>query len=166
MAFERRFHTTCCKRPGSPKHHPRAEVHHDLQANFFASAAGRRVSTAALMTMVGSVGCASRRSFPDIMRDTSSISSMSRACNWTLRYIVSTARATHLFIELAGLKHPRPAEHRVKGGAQLVREHAQELVLGPARCLRLPAAPSARDSKALHALRPPVALSDKVSRYP
>ncbi len=46
-------------------------------------------------------------------------------------------------VELAGAEHVRPADHRVQGRAQLVREGGEELVLGPAGRFRVQQQPLA-----------------------
>src|SRR5438477_451461 len=59
----------------------------------FASAAGRTASSAPRTTATRSTRVRSNRSRPVAIRDTSSMSSMSRACAWPARSITANARA-------------------------------------------------------------------------
>ena len=71
------------------------------------------------------------------MRDTSSRSSISRACAWALRSTFSSARSLELGRQRAGAQQPRPAEDRVERRAQLVRQRGEKLVLEPVRLAQL-----------------------------
>ena len=68
-----------------------ATLSHELRTPL-ASAAGRTASTAASMKAFGSAGRTSMRSLPVMMRETSSRSSIRRACERALRSMVSIAR--------------------------------------------------------------------------
>ena len=72
------------------------------------------------------------RSLPVTMRETSSRSSISRACARALRSMLSRPRACVAGSIGAGrAQHAGPAEHGVQRRPQLVRQRGQELVLQP-----------------------------------
>ena len=75
----------------------------------------------------------SSRSLPDMMRATSSSSSISCACRFALSRIAARRAVALRFVELAALQHVRPAEDRVQRRAQLVRDGREELILQPVR---------------------------------
>ena len=136
MAFDSRFQTTCCRRPGSPEIGPAAGSRMRSTRMPLASAAGVTVSIAASMNESGCSGCMSSRSLPEMMRLMSSRSSMS--CVWTraLRSIVSRPARSSSALRAGEAQHLRPAEDGVQRRAQLVRQRGQELVLGTRSCAR------------------------------
>ena len=87
-----RFITTCCKRTASPQTSLALSASSRLTRTSFSCAAGVVASTAASITLRRSSGDSSSLSLPLMMRDTSSRSSISRACRLALRRIVSMAR--------------------------------------------------------------------------
>ena len=76
-----------------------------------------------------STGATSRRSLPEMMRETSSTSSMICLSAVALRSTISSARVRAFGSDGAAAQHPRVAEHRVERRAQLVRQRRQEFVL-------------------------------------
>ena len=91
-AFETRFHTTCCRRSGSPVMVGTSGGTSTPSAIPFASAEGRTASTPASITGTITIGRTSRRSLPVMMRETSSRSPMSWVCARTLRSMTSSPR--------------------------------------------------------------------------
>ena len=84
--------------------------------------------------------CVSRRSLPDTIRLMSSRSAMSWACDARVAGNDVQAAVEEGRGPGGRLRHQlRPAKNRVEGRPQLVRDHGHELVLYPARTLRLAA---------------------------
>jgi len=163
MALESRFQTTCCSLPGSPEIGPAFGSRSFCTRMPFASAAGRTVSRAASMNDASATGWTSRRTWPEVMRDMSSRSSMSRVCARALRSITCTARRSSSTSMGRLPIHLRPAEDCAQGGAELVRKGRQELVLELAHPFRLGASrPLALEE--LHALLEKPRIVDRDGR--
>ena len=79
----------------------------------------------------------SRRRLPDVIRLTSSSSSISRACARALRSIVAAALATSTARDAGAPEEMGPAQDRAERRAQFVRQGGEKLVLHAARALRL-----------------------------
>ena len=92
-ALASRFHTTCCRRLGSPGTVPAPASTPAWTCTPLASEAGSTVAMALWTTNSNSTGCTSRRSFPARMRDTSRTSSTIWASAFAFRSIVSIARS-------------------------------------------------------------------------
>ena len=139
IAFESRFQTTCCSRLAIAEH--LAGVVGDRWRSRIAraSAAGLSAETTVSNTAAIDTGWMSSRSLPEVMRLTSSRSSIRRACARALRSIVAAALATSTAPALRPAEQVGPAEDGVERRAQLVRQRGQELVLHAARPLGLDA---------------------------
>ncbi len=94
MALLSRFQTTCCSLVGSPNSDAPSAGTEWRSETPFAVLDGKTEVTAASTTGAKSIGCRSRRSLPDRMRETSSRSSISWLCALALRSIVATPSAT------------------------------------------------------------------------
>ena len=92
IAFEIRFHITCWSRSESPEIMPARSSSTSCSRICLASLAGTCDSAAALITGSRSIGRTSSRNLPETTRDTSTRSSMSCACDMTLRSMTSSAR--------------------------------------------------------------------------
>ena len=128
MALLSRFQTTCCMRAGSHMIACAPSMSHSSLIRL-ASAAGRTESTAASRIERTLTARNSSRSFPVMIREMSSRSSMSWACSRVLRSMISIARRAGRLVQVTARQQARPAEDRVERRAQLVRQRGQELVL-------------------------------------
>ena len=124
-AFESRFQTTCCSRPASPDHRARRRDRApSTRDRPWPRAAGRIVSTADVDDRARDRrGATSRRSLPEMMRDTSSRSSI----ELRLRARVALDDLERALERSCGERARvrsmlRPAEDRVQRRAQLVRD--------------------------------------------
>ena len=69
------------------------------------------------------------------MRETSSSSSIRRACRVALRWIASIAACSAGFVEGLAAQHRRPSKHRAQRRPELVRHDREKVVLGSVRRL-------------------------------
>src|SRR6187431_1985627 len=133
-AFDNRFHSTCCRRSGSPEIGPAFGSSTVSTRRPLASAASAIESTAVRTTAGTSTVCTLSRILPETMRETSRTSSTICVNEVTLRSIVSSA-----FCCLSGGTMPerrRRAYPRIAlSGAQFVRQAGQEIVLETAGIL-------------------------------
>ena len=89
MAFDSRFHITCCRRPASPRMRSTSGSSASAISMPRASAAGRTVATAASITSASRTGSTSSRTLPETIALMSSRSSMIWVCTRALRSIAS-----------------------------------------------------------------------------
>ena len=136
-AFDSRFHTTCCRRSGSPETGPTRGSMTALDAH--ALGVGRRLhgGDGVVDDAGSSTGCTSSRILPETMRDTSSTSSTICVSQRALRSSVSRPRADLVRRQHVAAQQARVAEDRVERRAQLVRQHREEFVLQAVGVLRL-----------------------------
>ena len=127
-AFDSRFHSTCCRRVASASTLASRTCQAVCIDSFFASAAGRMLSSAASSTGTSGSASSSTCSLPVVIRDMSTRSFTSCACAWALRSISSSACWRAPFAEMVVEQHARPPENDVQRRAQLVRQGRQELV--------------------------------------
>ena len=139
MAFDSRFHTTCCRRTGSPEIGPMPGSMTFSSRISFASAAVFTVSTASSMNVDGLTGWMSSRSLPEVMRLMSSRSSIS--CVWAraLRSMASRpfARSLASFeLERRIFDHPRMALRGVRSSCESVARNSSLMSLARSAVLR------------------------------
>ena len=90
IALLTRFHTTCCSRSGSPSTSIASSPARSPVFTPRASAVGCKPSTTLAASVRTSTSLIRSRTLPEMIRETSSRSSMSRACAWALRSMVSS----------------------------------------------------------------------------
>ena len=100
-ALESRLAKTCCRRPASPLRIPIPSSSRISSATALAAATARMLSTAASSAGPSATSSSRRVIFPEMMRDTSSRSSMMRACSRVLRSTTSMAWAVASAVEAA-----------------------------------------------------------------
>ncbi len=119
-----RSHTICCRRSGSPDVIAGRTAMSGSTRSRFAAAAGCTTSTAASTIAARSTGTTCKRSLPVTIRETSSRSSISRACTLALRSMLSSARvcvAGSTRVERRMRAHPSTAFSGVRGSCDTSR---------------------------------------------
>ena len=120
IAFDSRFQITCRKRFGSPFTRHSAEMKSGSKLDLLHVRSWTQASTAASTIGVRFKGFRSRRRFPVMMRETSSRSSISRACERALTLDRFHRAQSICAFNFAVANHRRPAENRRQRRAQLV----------------------------------------------
>ena len=133
-AFVRRFHTTCCRRAGSPYIGEVTRIDHETRSDLL-SAAGRTASIAAATTRCRSIGLDVETQLA--RRDARHVEVLDQS-RLHFRISLDHLECVRLprFVQGAEPQHPAPAENRVQRRAQLVRQGRQELVLRAVRRFR------------------------------
>ena len=131
IALTSRLVNTCCSRDGSPHTIGLSVGNARLIDTRRAPACGLTVSIADSRIIDGNDLSRSIRSWPVMIRETSSRSLINWFCSRALRSIVSSACVCLIGLELAAAQQVQPAEHRAHRRAQLVAQRREELVLEP-----------------------------------
>ena len=139
MAFVKRFHATCWRRSASPWISPESGSRCRASAMPLFFAAGRTPSIAAASTAWRSTGFSSTRSFPEVMRETSRMSSMSCVCACALRSMVSSARPSDegSTAPVRSIRvQPRMALSGVRSSCETVARNSSLVRLAASACVR------------------------------